>query len=196
MFYFLLYFFEYDGKIKCKRGVKWKPNVSEPLHLLQCHQKSHASLLQYQLKEWCSQLRLWAVPLSIKTKHQLSSQKDSQDPAPEMLCSHSDKWCPRLLWKILLLNVVKRDPWEYDYGFPYRFASMGSGFIGYSGLLERESVLVTKEELVFTSGRLTGEKCFLQGEFSSLFGTPARSKESPTPARWGESHSSQFQYWW
>lgn len=90
---------------------------------------------------------------------------------------------PRPLWKILLLNVVKRDPWEYDYGFPYRFESMGSGFIEYSGLLEGECVLVIREGLAFTSGRLTGEKCFLQGEFSSLFGTPTRSKESPTPAR-------------
>lgn len=124
-----------------------------------------------------------STSFNAKTKNQLSSQKDSQDPAPEMLCSHLDEWCPRPLWKILLLNVVKRDPWEYDYGFPYRFESMGSGFIEYSGLLEGECVLVIREGLAFTSGRLTGEKCFLQGEFSSLFGTPTRSKESPTPAR-------------
>lgn len=45
-----------------------------------------------------------------------------------MLCSHSNKWCPQLLWKILLLSIVKRNPWEYDYGMPYRFESMGVRF--------------------------------------------------------------------
>lgn len=75
-------------------------------------------------------------------------------------------------------------------GCPTDLRAWGSGFIGYSGLL------VTREGLAFASGRLKGEKCFLYREFSSLFGTPARSDESPAPARWGESHSSQFQYWW
>lgn len=48
MFYFLLYFFEYDWKIKCKRGVKWKLNVSEPLHILQCQDKEPALLSERQ----------------------------------------------------------------------------------------------------------------------------------------------------
>lgn len=68
-------------------------------------------------------------------------------------------------------------------GCPTDLRAWGSGFIGYSGLLEGESVLVTREGLAFASGRLKGEKCFLYREFSSLFGTPARSDESPAPAR-------------
>lgn len=46
-------------------------------------------------------------------------------------------------------------------GCPTDLRAWGSGFIGYSVLLEGESVLVTREGLAFASGRLTGEKCFL-----------------------------------